>query len=118
MSINTHLGIEQSRRDDIESLAVLFVYFLRQGKLPWSGLKAATLKERYRKIGQVKQNTSVDELCAQLPEEYANFLKYTRNLSFQEAPQYEAIKASFVDLYKRMNFEEDNKYDWDGKLDF
>lgn len=115
MSINTHLGIEQSRRDDLEALAVLFVYFLRQGKLPWSGLKAPTLKERYRKIGEVKQNTPVDELCAEFPEEYANFLKYTRNLTFFEAPDYETIKASFVELYNKMNFEDD-KYDWEGKL--
>lgn len=117
MSINTHLGIEQSRRDDLEALAVLFVYFLRQGKLPWSGLKANSLKERYRKIGEVKQNTPVEELCADFPEEYANFLKYTRNLTFQETPQYAAIKTSFADLYKKMNFE-GQQYDWEGKLDF
>ena len=70
MSISSHLGIEQSRRDDLEALAHLFVYFLRKGKLPWSGLKAPTLKERYRKIGEVKQMMPVAELCDGFPQEF------------------------------------------------
>ncbi|XP_017479495.1 PREDICTED: casein kinase I-like, partial [Rhagoletis zephyria] len=112
MSINTHQGVEQSRRDDLEALAHLFVYLLRQGKLPWSGLKAPTLKERYRKIGEVKVNTPIDELCAGFPEEYANLLRYSRSLGFYDAPDYETIKAGFVELYNKMNFEDD-KYDWE-----
>ena len=116
MSVNSHLGVEQSRRDDLESLAYLFVYFLRQGKLPWSGLKASTLEERYRKIGEVKQNTPVNELCAGFPSEFADFLTYTRRMQFDQDPNYEQIKKSFSDLFCKLNFEEDNQFDWDGKL--
>ena len=57
---------EQSRRDDVEALGHMFLYFLR-GSLPWQGLKADTLKERYQKIGETKRNTSIEDLCGAFP---------------------------------------------------
>merc|ERR1719395_392242 len=68
-SINTHLGIEQSRRDDLESLGYVLMYFLR-GSLPWPGLKAATKNQKYEKISERKIATPTDVLCKSFPTEF------------------------------------------------
>jgi serine/threonine protein kinase len=65
-SVNAHLGIEQSRRDDLESMAYMLIYFLR-GELPWHNVKAKTMDEKYKKIKELKINTKVEDLCKDLP---------------------------------------------------
>lgn len=90
MSINTHLGIEQLRRDDLELLGHVFMYFLR-GSLPWQGLKAPTNKQKYEKIGLKKQLTLVSELCSGFPVQFAQYLSYVRNLKFDEVPDYDYL---------------------------
>jgi len=63
-----YISTEQSRRDDLEALGHMFMYFLR-GSLPWQGLKADTLKERYQKIGDTKRSTPIEVLCETFPGE-------------------------------------------------
>ncbi|XP_069964433.1 casein kinase I isoform X26 [Bactrocera oleae] len=114
MSINTHMGREQSRRDDLEALGHMFMYFLR-GSLPWQGLKADTLKERYQKIGDTKRATPIEVLCDGHPEEFATYLRYVRRLDFFETPDYEFLRRLFQDLFDRKGYVDDGEFDWTGK---
>ncbi|KAI8390975.1 kinase-like domain-containing protein [Radiomyces spectabilis] len=118
MSINTHLGREQSRRDDLESLGHVFMYFLR-GSLPWQGLKAATNKQKYEKIGEKKQSTAVKDLCEGFPEEFGIYLQYVRKLRFEETPDYDFLRELFNKVLARIGETDDGVYDWmllnDGK---
>lgn len=111
MSINTHLGREQLRRDDLESLGHVFMYFLR-GSLPWQGLKAPTNKVKYEKIGYKKQTTSVNELCFGFPIQFAQYLNYVRNLGFDEDPDYDYLVNLMDKAMTSIGVEEDGHYDW------
>jgi len=86
-SINAHKGVEQSRRDDLEAIGHMFLYFLR-GALPWSGLDAKTQEEKYRKICEKKEQTKLSDLCATFPKAFEEHLEYSRNLGFTERPDY------------------------------
>ncbi|XP_044312806.1 casein kinase I isoform X11 [Drosophila rhopaloa] len=114
MSINTHMGREQSRRDDLEALGHMFMYFLR-GSLPWQGLKADTLKERYQKIGDTKRATPIEVLCDGHPEEFATYLRYVRRLDFFETPDYDFLRRLFQDLFDRKGYTDEGEFDWTGK---
>ncbi|KAL7316503.1 Palmitoylated plasma membrane-bound casein kinase [Mucor circinelloides] len=111
MSINTHLGREQSRRDDLESLGHVFMYFLR-GSLPWQGLKAATNKQKYEKIGEKKQTTAIKDLCDGYPEEFGIYLQYVRKLGFEETPDYDFLRGLFSKAIEKVGEQDDDVYDW------
>lgn len=110
-SMNTHLGIEQSRRDDLESLGYVLMYFLR-GSLPWQGLKAGTKKQKYEKISEKKVSTSIEALCRGYPTEFASYFHYCRSLRFDDKPDYAYLKRLFRDLFIREGFQFDYVFDW------
>lgn len=110
-SINTHLGVEQSRRDDMESLGYVMLYFCR-GSLPWQGLKAATKKQKYDRIMEKKMTTPTEVLCRGFPNEFAIYLNYTRSLRFDDKPDYSYLRKIFRDLFVREGFQYDYVFDW------
>ncbi len=111
-SICTHLGYEQSRRDDLESVGFVLIYFLR-GCLPWQGLKVkGTKQNHYNKISEKKQMISSEMLCEGLPNEFVDYFYYVRNLQFDQKPDYNWMRRSFRDLFYRLGYAPDYGYDW------
>lgn len=110
-SVNTHLGIEQSRRDDLESLGYVLMYFLK-GSLPWQGLKAGTKKQKYERICEKKMSTSIESLCKSYPSEFSSYFHYCRSLRFDDKPDYAYLKRIFRDLFIREGFQFDYVFDW------
>ncbi|KAG2102533.1 casein kinase I isoform delta [Suillus discolor] len=84
-SINNHLGVEPGRRDDLESLTYMLIYFL-QGSLPW--LTSDQEKLSSSSILERKVNTTIEDLCRGIPVEFATMLIYTHSLAFSEDPDY------------------------------
>jgi len=111
-SINTHLGLEQSRRDDLESLGFVLMYFNR-GSLPWQGLKANTKKEKYNKIAEKKLSTPIEHLCRNFPTEFSTYLNYVRTLRFDDKPDYKYLRRLYRDFFFRQGYAADYRFDWD-----
>ena len=92
VSINTHLGIEQSRRDDLESIGYVIIFFLK-GYLPWQGLKGG---DKYQRIMEKKLQIPTDILCLGLPEEISIYLNYVKGLRFEDRPDYDFLRGLFI----------------------
>jgi len=110
-SVNTHLGIEQSRRDDLEAVGYVLMYFNR-GSLPWQGLKAGSKKEKYEAIMQKKMSTPVEELCERFPAEFLAYMNYCRSLRFEDCPDYPYLRRLLKDLFFREGYHFDFIFDW------
>uniref|UniRef100_A0A8V0YHI7 non-specific serine/threonine protein kinase n=1 Tax=Gallus gallus TaxID=9031 RepID=A0A8V0YHI7_CHICK len=110
-SINTHLGIEQSRRDDLESLGYVLMYF-NLGSLPWQGLKAATKRQKYERISEKKMSTPIEVLCKGYPSEFSTYLNFCRSLRFDDKPDYSYLRQLFRNLFHRQGFSYDYVFDW------
>ena len=139
--MNTHLGIEQSRRDDLECLGYVLIYLMKGG-LPWQGVKAKTRNEKYEIIKEMKLKTPIKDLVKMkidtkakappqqqagmvpfgitvpgviednVPEEFVMFMDYCRDLKFEEKPDYTYLRRLFKDLFNRNGYEYDYMYDW------
>jgi serine/threonine protein kinase len=113
-SVNALRGSAQSRRDDLEAIGYVLLYFLR-GSLPWQGLKLDRKDDRYRKIYEKKKNTTPKELCKDYPQEFEDYLTYCRNLEFEQDPDYEYLKSLFYKVLQTIKFGFNLVYDWTDK---
>ena len=110
-SCNAHNGLEQSRRDDMESIAYVILYFFRK-KLPWQGLKCKDKNEKHAKIKEIKMSMTPEKLFEGLPKEFADYLTMVKKLGFEEEPSYKTYIQMFNKLFKAKEFEMDYRYDW------
>ena len=110
-SINAHLGMEQSRRDDLESIGYIMICFLK-GSLPWDGVKAKFSKDKYEKIKLKKQNTTIAQLCDGLPKEIQAFIQYVRGLKFNAKPDYDYLRDLIKGISNNNCIKFDKEFDW------
>ena len=110
-TINTHMGAEQSRRDDLESLGYVLIYFLK-GELPWQGFKASNRETKYSLILEKKSSTCVDILCKGLPTEFILYLSYVKSLRFDERPDYTHLRRLFKNVMIKHQLVDDKVFDW------
>ena len=116
-SIHAMEEMEQSRRDDLEAVGYVLMYFIR-GNLPWQGLKLKSNEDRYKKILEKKKEISTEELCAECPKVFYEYVKYTKKLGYNEEPKYEEFKNKFVNYVVNIKKEKfDFIFDWNTKKD-
>ena len=112
-SYNASRGVEQSRRDDLESIANMLIY-IYTGKLPWKGinLKDRQRKKKYLEMLLLKKFTSPEKICEGMPDEYVDFYKYCKSLNFEQDPDYEYLRNIFRKILSNCLVLNDYKFSW------
>lgn len=111
-SVNMHMGFEPSRRDELESIGYMLVYFIK-GVLPWQGIKKHNQNNhagKHDKIGDVKMSTSLNILCSGLPDCFKEYILYCRKLKFDENPDYEYMRGLFFNASNKLNIKAE--FEW------
>ena len=114
LSLNALNGYELSRRDDLESIAYIIIYFLK-GCLPWQGLKLNNKEEKYKKICKIKNQITPKYLCKDLPEEFEAFVEYVKKLEFTGVPNYNYLRDLLKKVIEKLGEEIDFWYDWNNE---
>ena len=111
-SINAVRGAEQSRRDDLEAIGYMLLYFLNGGNLPWQGVSCKAKVEKYVKIYHMKKNLNFSIFCKNMPLEIVYFIKYCRELEFEQKPNYDYLRSLFENVLKERETTNDLHFSW------
>jgi serine/threonine protein kinase len=106
VSLNTHLGVEQTQCNNLESLAYIFIYFLHTSLL-WQYSDSSSRKQKHHTIMQLKLGIPVAELCFSLPKEFQTILHYSQNLLFNALPNYRYICTLFQNFFTMCGYDDD-----------
>jgi len=115
-SLNNHKGVEQSRRDDLESLGFVLLYAAR-GNLPWQTIRDEDRRQKWSKVFEMKSGTKLTDLCERLPKVFVTYMEEVRKLEFKQRPDYDHLRKMFKDEYDRQNFKRKTKYDWETAIE-
>ena len=114
-SINTLSGYTQSRRDDLESLAYVIIY-IAKGALPWVNIKSDNKDDLYNKILNSKIQTTPEILCKDLPPQFEEYVKYVKNMEYEQEPDYNYLRNLFMNVLQKTGGKMDYVYDWDNRI--
>jgi serine/threonine protein kinase len=118
MSINANKALEQSRRDDLESVGYMLI-LLAKLYLPWLELcKLKTMDNltKLKKVLELKIATTPEQLCKGLPEEFIKYIQYCKKLKFEEDPDYNYLRSLFTSVLMKNNLKNDYNFFWVIKL--
>ena len=111
MPIHAHQFVTQSRRDDLEAIGFVCIYFLN-GTLPWQSIDADNKLVRNQKIEEMK-GMKVAKLCQGHPVAFAEYFRRVRSLLFAQRPDYNGLRSLFTTLARKKNIRLDYVYDWE-----
>ena len=114
-SINTLSKYTQSRRDDLESLGYVIIYLIK-GTLPWNDIKSINKEELYDRILKAKTRIGYEILCQNLPQEFEEYFKYIKAMTFEQEPDYNYLKNLFLNALIKIGGKMDYIYDWDNRI--
>ena len=111
-SLNSIRGAEQSRRDDLEAIGYMLLYFFNHGKLPWQGVSCKAKAEKYVKIYSMKKHLDFDIFCKDMPKQIITYMNYCRELEFEQKPDYDYLRNLFEDVLKSKGMYNDLHFSW------
>jgi len=115
-SLNNHRGIEQSRRDDLESLGFVLIYAAK-GAVPWQTIRNEDRRKKWSQVYEMKRRIKLSELCDGLPDCFKTFMENVRKLEFTQRPNYAYLRNIFQEEYDNQQFQRPTKYDWETAIE-